>query len=317
MVMLRMIYDASPHLLEKLLKALCAQELTIGPRFSQQGAESHSVPDGLILQEPLAVFVETKLGETANADQLRRHCQSITARLANRKGSFLISLTAGQPGQALPLQVTEMASQHNITVVPTTFGELVAQLPQLPDTDLTLRETFDEFTQFIEAQGLVPRREQQMVAMLTRTSWRDNLKWGVYYEPSYRNPKQKKAAFLGLYHDKQVSHVGRIVVAACAIKDETGNLVFEDVELGNLTDEHRKAVESAILAGQAYYPDFERSAHRYYIVDAFTPTDFQKTSPGGMMGHGYFDIEEFSGQRLLPSASGSSAAAALSGKNFK
>ncbi|WP_331325988.1 hypothetical protein [Methylorubrum populi] len=53
MVMLRMLYNASPKLLEGLLQALCADEVTVGPRFSQQVAGAHSVPDGLILQEPL------------------------------------------------------------------------------------------------------------------------------------------------------------------------------------------------------------------------------------------------------------------------
>ncbi len=76
MVMLRMIYNASPKLLEGLLQALCADEVTVGPRFSQQVAGAHSVPDGLILQEPLAVFVETKLGSAADPHQLQRHCRT-------------------------------------------------------------------------------------------------------------------------------------------------------------------------------------------------------------------------------------------------
>lgn len=68
MVLLRMIYNASPKLLEALLQALCADEITVGPRFSQQIAGAHSVPDGLIMQEPLAVFVETKLSVSFDPD---------------------------------------------------------------------------------------------------------------------------------------------------------------------------------------------------------------------------------------------------------
>ena len=43
MVMLRMLYSTSPKLLEALLQALCADEVTVGPRFSQQVAGTHSV----------------------------------------------------------------------------------------------------------------------------------------------------------------------------------------------------------------------------------------------------------------------------------
>ena len=316
MVMLRMLYTESPKLLEVLLQALCTDELTVGPRFSQQVAGAHSVPDGLILQEPLAVFVETKLGAAVNSDQLQRHCQTIIERLPGRTGSFLISLTAAQAGQALPEEVAVMARKHSITVVPATFGELVTQLAELPVINLTLRETLQEFTDFVFAQHLVPREEQYMVAMLTGTSWQDNLKYGIYYEPVDRNPKWQQASFLGLYHDKQVSHMGRITTVVTAMKDDMGNLVFDKPETGDLGDTHRQAIREAITAAQVYYPGFENTRHRYYVVDAFTSLNFLKTTPGGMMGHRYFDIENISGKRLPPRAAGSLAAQTLNGQDF-
>ena len=320
MVMLRMLYNVSPKLLEALLQALCANEVTVGPRFSQQIAGAHSVPDGLILQEPFAVFVETKLGSAINADQLQRHCRTIVDRLPGRKGSFLISLTSGQSGQEIPEEVVKMARENGVTVVPATFGELVnqvAQIAELPVADLVLQETLQEFTDFIFAQGLVPREEQFMVAALTGTSWRENVAHGVYYEPIDRNAKWRQAAFLGLYHDRQVSHVGRIVIAVGVVRDGAGEMVFDTPELGNLDEARRQAILDVIKAAHAYYPDLEDGKHRYYVVDAFTPTDFRKTSPGGMMGHRYFDIEQISGKRLMSRATGSDAAQALSGRSFR
>lgn len=240
MVMLRMLYNASPNLLEALLQAVCADEVTVGPRFSQQVAGARSVPDGLILQEPLAVFVETKLGSTLNPDQLQRHCETIVERLPGRKGSFLISLTSGQAAQQMiPVKVTEIANEHSMTVVSATFGELVTQLAQLPVADLALRETLQEFNDFVFAQGLVPREDQFMVAMLTGTSWRENLAYGVYYEPVDRSAKWQRAAFLGLYHDK---HVGRIVAAVPAMQDDTGGIAFDEPEIGTIDDARRQAV---------------------------------------------------------------------------
>ena len=325
MVMLRMLYDASPNLLEALLQAVCADEVTVGPRFSQQVAGAHSVPDGLILvpdglilQEPLAVFVETKLGSVANSYQLQRHCQTIIERLPGRKGSFLISLTSGQAGQqVIPDEVAAMAREHNITLVPATFGELVTQLAQLPVSDLALRETLQEFTDFVFAQGLVPRDDQFMVAMLTGTSWRENLKHGVYYEPVDRSPKWRQAAFLGLYHDKCVSHVGRIVAAVSAIRGENGEITFDDPEMGKIDDSHKQSVRNVIEAAKDYYPDLGSSRHRYYLVDEFSLTDFRKETPGGMMGHRYFDIEEIGGKKLPLGAPGSRAAPVLSDHTFR
>jgi hypothetical protein len=316
MVMLRMLYNVSPKLLEGLLQALCADEVTIGPRFSQQISGSHSVPDGLILQEPLAVFVETKLGASLNAHQLRRHCETIVDRLPNRTGSFLIALASGSSGMALPEEVTAWADERGVIIVHVSFGELVDQITALPVNDLTLREVIQEFIDFIYAQGLVPREDQFLVAMLTGTSWRDNLAYGVYYEPIDRNPKWQRAAFLGLYHDRQVSHVGRIVTSVGAVEDGTQQLIFDVPEKGTLDDLQRQAVRKVIDAAQAYYAGFQANKHRYYIVDGFEPTDFRKSTSGGMMGHRYFDIESIFARRLPANATGLVAAKALNGCSF-
>ena len=317
MVMLRMLYNASPNLLEALLQAVCTNEVTVGPRFSQQIAGTHSVLDGLILQEPFAVFVETKLGSAANSDQLQRHCQTIVERVPERRGRFLISLTSGQTGQqVIPDPVVAMAQKNSITVVAATFGELVTQIDQLPGVDLALRETIKEFSDFVFAQGLVPRNDQFMAAMLTGTSWRENEARGVYYEPADRPPKWRRAAFLGLYHDKQVSHIGRIVAAVSAMKDDTGEISFDKPEIGTIDDAHRSAVREIVKDAQNYYPGLESVRHRYYLVDGFASTNFRKVSPGGMMSHRYFDIKEITGKRLPSDAAGSLAARALADHTF-
>jgi len=316
MVLLRMLYNTSPKLLEGLLQALCADEVTVGPRFSQQIAGSRSVPDGLILQEPLAIFVETKLGSALDADQLKRHCETIVDRLPNRTGSFLIALGSGRSGLEVPEEVAILAREQGIQIVRANFGELVEQIAALPVPDLSLREVVQEFTDFVYAQGLVPREDQFLVAMLTGTSWQDNLLHGVYYEPVDRNPKWQRAAFLGLYHDRQVSHVGRLVTSVAAVEDDTGQLIFDVSEKGTLDDRQRQAVREVVRAAQHYYEGFQANAYRYYIVDKFEPTDFKKVTPGGMMGHRYFDIESITGSRLPANASGLLAAKALNGHTY-
>lgn len=314
--MLRMLYDAAPPLLEGLLQALCTDEVSVGPRFSQQIAESHSVPDGLILQDPLAIFVETKLGSSFNNDQLKRHCQSIVDRLSGRTNNFLIALGAGLSGSAIPVEVLNIAHEHNIKVVATSFSDLLSAITTLPKTDRNIDEAIQEFADFIYAQDLIPREDQFVVAMLTGTSWRENLAYGVYYEPAERNPKWQRAAFLGLYHDRQISHVGRIITAVVAVEDESREIIFEVPEKGGLNDQQRQQIRDVIKAAQDYYPDFQQERHRFYVVDKFESVNFHKQTPGGNMGHRYFDIEELSGTRLAPHASGSDAAKALNGLSF-
>lgn len=317
MVMLRTLYNVSPKLLEGLLQALCQEEVTIGPRFSQQIAGSHSVPDGLVLQKPLSIFVETKLGSYLDAEQLKRHCESISSRSVNQPGNFLIALGSGSSGLAIPEEVTALAHKLGIKIARASFRELVDHMAEaaLRVTDLALRDVIQEFTDFVYAQKLVPREDQFLVAMLTGTSWRENLEYGIYYEPVERNPKWQRAAFLGLYHDRQVSHVGRIVTAVAAVEDG-GQLIFRQPEKGRLDDGQRLGVQKIIEAAQAYYEAFQTEEHRYYIVDKFEPTDFKKVTPGGMIGYRYFDIEDIGGSRLPAGAPGSAAAKALNGHTY-
>lgn len=316
MVMLRMIYRESPKLFEGLLRALCGDEITVGPSFSQQVAGTHSIPDGLILQEPMAIFVETKLGPHLDHAQIAAHCKTIQERAQGRKGNYLIALTTGEASQGLPTEVVETARSEGIKIVETSFGAVVDQLGALRIHDVDLGEIVQEFADFIYAQGLVPRRDQSVAAMLTGTSWQANRDHGVYYEPADRNPKWQRASFLGLYHDKQVSHVGRIVAVAVAVEDEAGEMNFETLELGTLDDAQRAAVRACVDAAQAYYPDFQANRHRYYVVDGFSPSGLRKASPGGMMGHRYLDVEAVAGTRVPAGASGAEVAALLDGKTY-
>lgn len=69
-------------------------------------------------------------------------------------------------------------------------------------------------------------------------------------------------------------------------------------------------------AAQAYYLEFQSKKHRYNVVDKFEPTDFKKKTPGGIMGHRYFDIEAVSGRRLHVDAQGLLAANVLNGRTY-
>jgi hypothetical protein len=317
MVMLRTLYDASPKLLEALLRSLCEQDVIIGPVFSQQVSGTHSVPDGLILQKPLSVFIETKLGSKMNAEQLNRHCHTIAQRVSKRPGSFLIALTAGAVDQKIPPEVIAVGQEHDITIVSATFRDLIEAVDGLEIADLGLKEIAREFADFIYAQGLVPRREQFLAAMLTGTTWRDNVSHGIYYESVDRSPKHRRAAFLGLYHNKRISHVGKITAVVPAIRDSNGEIAFENPEIGTIDVAMREAVGAAMVAALKYYPNLADSMHRYYRVDAFWPTDLVKISPSGMMGHRYLDIEAITGKPLPVKADGSLAAKALERKTFK
>src|SRR5690349_3260672 len=89
LLILRHIYRAAPHKIASLFNALLEEDVSIGLAFQQQMRGTHSVPDALITQTALSVFVEAKRGDDLDGDQLLRHLESIK-RLDLPKGSGIL-----------------------------------------------------------------------------------------------------------------------------------------------------------------------------------------------------------------------------------
>src|ERR1035441_8893207 len=96
LLLLRYFYQSSPFKIQKVLTSLLETELSIGLTFEQHIRGDASVPDALIKQEPLRIFIETKRGGDLDSDQIRRHFKSIVKREAGTsrvEGAILIGLT--------------------------------------------------------------------------------------------------------------------------------------------------------------------------------------------------------------------------------
>jgi hypothetical protein len=90
-----LINQHSPDRLRAVLSELFGdEEVPLGINFQQQTRSKTSVPDGSILQEPVHIVIETKVGAGVNADQLVRHCESFGKE---RKGNYLMLLTKEKP----------------------------------------------------------------------------------------------------------------------------------------------------------------------------------------------------------------------------
>jgi hypothetical protein len=92
LLLLRYFYQSSPFKIERALTEVIETDLSIGLSFQQQIRGDVSVPDALITQEALRIFVETKRGGDLDADQIKRHLQTI-AHNGTRGGDILIGLT--------------------------------------------------------------------------------------------------------------------------------------------------------------------------------------------------------------------------------
>ena len=315
LLMLRHVYRSSPDLLEAVIKGVMEEDdVEIGLRFKQQVKGKASVPDAVLSQKALNIYIEAKRWNKLYDQQLSNHMESIADKKHPTNSAFLIGLTLHRISENDRDTWRTEALRHNIRFVAITYSDLLEALETVCANHPILQEIFEDYQTFLVSENLITDRDRKLVAMLCGQSWRENIKFGVYYEPSYRNSKWGRAAYLGVYKNKQVSHVGRIEAVAVCWKRQ-GILGVDAEESGVLSDEQKDRI-SSIIDAATYYPNLGVDAHRYYVVDHFLETDLRKASSGGMMGHRYFDIGHLTQSKPQTNASTAHIAATLSGTSF-
>ena len=295
LLLFRYFYQSSPFKIQSVLTSLLETELSIGLTFDQQIKGDASIPDALIKQEPMRIFIETKRGGDLDSDQIRRHFKSIAqhpAGTSRGEGTILIGLTKEPIAESDREALTDEAASQRITFAAITFSQIVEALrAQCADFEGQLLSIVEDYESYLAEEGLLEERNQWLVVFPCGTSIAENARFGLYYEPSSR-PCKRNHRFIGIYNRKTVAYVG--TVEAIAVASNSDGVISFTEEAKRLTDSQRERIISAI-EGTPYY-DLKSNPHRFYLVDSFIPTEAKKTSPGGIMGLRYLDLS-----RIIPS----------------
>jgi len=130
---------------------------------------------------------------------------------------------------------------------------------------------------------------------LAGTTFDFNVLENLYYDNIERGFRAHR--YLGLYKNKSVRAVGEVIAIITGRRDQNGILTYQ-VELGELTEERKKAIECAILDGKKYGYDLDST--RFFFVQQFYETDFRKSTPRAPMGTRVFDLTTVLGSTEIP-----------------
>ena len=285
LLVLRYFYQSSPFKIQRVLTSLVETDLSVGLTFDQQWKGNASVPDAVIVQEPMRIFMETKRGDALDAGQIRRHFKSIAQREGGGAGDILIGLSKEPIADSERNSLTAEGAAQKIMFVAVTFSQVVEALrSQCAEYERELLAIVDDYEDYLIEQDLLVERTQKLAVFPCGTSITENIRFNLYYEPPSRRCKQNH--FIGVYSQKRVSYVGAVqTIAVCSYVKNAPQFAEE---AGHLTDEQRKRVTD-VVEETAYY-NLKANPHRFYLVDAFLPTDCRTTSPGGIMGFRYLDF---------------------------
>jgi hypothetical protein len=146
-----------------------------------------------------------------------------------------------------------------------------------------------------------------MLVLTAGTSIKENLEFGIYYDPVYRN-HNTDFRLIGLYCNKAIVAVGEVQFRVWA--DLVGNTleIKNDV---NVPETIKERIKKIILK-TSYYDIHE--GHKFYVVDTFTPTNYVKRSTGSLRGKRYFPVLDLPGWK--PGLSTAELARNLYGKEW-
>lgn len=315
LLVLRYLYQAAPYKLEQVLGGILETTPTIGLIFDQQVKGSHSVPDALISQKPLRMFIETKLGDGLWRDQIERHIASITANPAEQGGeTYLIGLTKTPISDAEKESHVAFAKAKGVQFRATTFTEIASLLrAACADYEPGLIAIVEDYRSFLENEGLLDDRGRWMAVFPCGTSYPENDRLRLYYEGAER-PSRASYRFIGIYTRKTVSLIGEpAAVLVCGY--DGGSIRVDDRERGRETPDMLSRIKEAFE--QTDYYDLKPATMRFYMVDRWSPTALRKETPRGLLGMRYIDLANYVPSRDVSHLPVDQVAESLRDKTFE
>ncbi len=326
----------APDIFAKVISDLIEDEdyLPIGPNFYNQitinGAKS--IPDALITQEPFHLYFETKLGDFADDRQIHNHMDAIKLDKKDRPGrSFLIALTRTKidHNKVTALQKKARETHDNLAFIATTFARIAEIIGDVSaEFRLSVNAMLEEYKIFLAEHDLMPPSSNVMIINPCGTSFKENIKYNIYYDQPERS--KKICRFSGLYKDKAVFAVGEVKAVCNAIVSNDGEVNIRDsfalpwdMKSPYVISKDWQQRIADIVCESQYYEQYDKLV-RFTIVDKFHKTNFIKTSSGGIQGHRYFTLDSGDEHASLDiakifndgAASSKNVAEALSGKSW-
>jgi hypothetical protein len=301
LLLLLRLYQYSRYRFQSFMEKLCEDEpglqlSTSWLHFQQQKATDKSVLDGFISQDSIKIAVETKLGDSFDSAQLDNHLTVFK----DEQHKLLIMLSpANRMTDSEIAAVRAHAAGRNVQILPTSFEKII-QVARwcLPEHEEEMRSLVDDFESFCSESKLLPNDQYLMFVPPCGVSYKDNIKYALYYCDATWN--RRKTKYLGIYADKAVRAVGRInKVVECTVNVESRDVrpLPGEGRTETLTADEQRRILHASIDGRAHGWDLT-TGEKFYLCDEFAETEFRKESHGGIYGHRYLDLRDFLGPTL-------------------
>ena len=292
MLLFSRLYNYSPSKFYNLLQYILEEEyeaLNFELSIKLQKRSKDSVPDAVISQPNFKIIIETKLYNNFGTKQLEHHLSSFQ----NDGEKILLTLDPQELKKEKKEEIKNMVKTKNPNVkhIHLTFEKLIGFIKNIIDSNDDFSDIVEDYENYCYESGLISDMDKKLDIRLCGTTYETNKKLNLYYCPSSWGYQRCK--YLGLYTKKEVRNIGEITAIA-VIEAKNGNikkLEFSSIE-GNLTEEMKENAQKAFEEAYQYEYDLTRCPHRFFFVDQFYKTSYQKISPRAPRGKRIFNLQE-------------------------
>lgn len=292
MLLFSRLYHYSPLKFKKFLDTLLEFDIEVGVNFTQQEKNSNSTPDGVITQESFKIAIETKLHNGFGIKQLENHLTSFKDE--NKSVLIALSNIPMDSGQLkdVRLRVSNFNDENkkNILLISTTFQQIISIFrEELSDYDIELNDIIDDYEEFCNNTGLLPKDYPRMLIVPCGSTIKDNIEFKLYYDPAHRS--FSRATHIGIYNNKAVKAIGRISNVVTADYDEEKEelkIIHQDTET---SQDQKERIRLIILRAKETLGWSIAKGHKFFCFEDMEITNYRKISSGGIMGKRYENLE--------------------------
>lgn len=271
LLILRILYEESPNYLSEVLNELLPDDVSniVGVSFNQQVKKLSSIPDGVISQKALSIYVETKNYDWFYDSQLEKHLEALNKEDSGAKVLIVLgNFEADIESRFDSIRTANKEKYSNsIYFEAVTFENFLNALNALTLSKI-LQDAVTELEYFFDEQNLLPKRKGLLDVVNCSGSYNELTEHGVYLCPTRGAAySHKRCKYFGAYRKKEVTLVadiravidieldGENHIAWCNVDTSPDLLVKEASELvENLRPESRST--RVFLLGERYNTKF-------------------------------------------------------------
>ena len=283
------IYNHSPDRASKLLTDLVGEPVEIGLEIRQQEKAGNAVPDGTLIQRSFKILIEAKVDAPDDSAQLLRHCRSFS----DEKQQVLLLLTKQHLKEnKLKRITTEILTQSpSVTFQNITYEDICDACSGLfDDHEFQMQALVEDYAEYCNDAKLFDQSPYLLRVVPCGKSITLNERYGMYFHPADRG--YTKHRFEGVYADRKVQFLIDVGRGGSVFDIEfDGKKLTKHLVEGEKTNKYDKRIIAMIGDAKKVCGYEIANGHRFFCGET-CPTDYQKSTRGGIQGNRFIDLKK-------------------------